>query len=413
MGLRLADTGGMNQTRPVIAVIGAGPAGLMAAEVLSAGGADVTVYDRMPSAGRKFLMAGRGGLNLTHSEPFEMFAARYGAAAAKLQPMLDAFPPSVLIAWANGLGQETFTGSSGRVFPKAMKASPLLRAWLARLNGRGVRFSMRHEWLGWNADGALEFRAPNGIETAKPNATVLALGGASWPRLGSDGGWTDLFSRRGVAIVPLRPANCGFTVAWSFVFRQRFAGEPIKNIALWYGSHSARGDAVVTKYGLEGGVVYALSAVLREAIAANGTATIHIDLRPDMPLEQLAKRLDRPRGKETLSNFLRKAAKLSPLDINLLREAGEIPADAAALAARIKSLPITLTGTQGIARAISTAGGVAFDALDENLMLRAVPNVYAVGEMLDWEAPTGGYLLQACFATGAFAARAILHKIGA
>jgi uncharacterized flavoprotein (TIGR03862 family) len=403
----------MNAMRPSIAVIGAGPAGLMAAEVLSAGGVDVTVYDRMPSVGRKFLMAGRGGLNLTHSEPLAAFAGRYGDAAAKLRPMLDSFPPSALIAWANGLGQETFTGSSGRVFPKAMKASPLLRAWLARLNEQGVRFHLRHEWQGWTTDGALEFRTPAGVETVKPNATILALGGASWPRLGSDGGWAGILSRRGAAIAPLRPANCGFTVAWSFVFRQRFAGEPIKNIALRYGDRSARGDAVATKYGLEGGVVYALSAVLRDAIAASGTAIVHIDLRPDMPLEQLARRLDRPRGKETLSNFLRKAANLSPLEISLLREAGEIPADATTLAARIKTLPLTLTATQGLARAISTAGGVAFDALDGTLMLKALPDVYAIGEMLDWEAPTGGYLLQACFATGAFAARAILHKIGA
>jgi len=399
--------------RPSVAVIGAGPAGLMAAEVLSAGGAEVTVYDRMPSVGRKFLMAGRGGLNLTHSEPFETFAGRYGAAAAGLRPMLDAFAPPALTAWANALGQETFTGSSGRVFPKAMKASPLLRAWLARLNERGVRFRLRHEWRGWTASGALEFRTPDGNETVEPYATILALGGASWPRLGSDGGWADILSSKGVAIAPLRPANCGVCVAWSFLFRQRFAGEPIKNIALRYSDHSARGDAVATKYGLEGGVVYALSSVLRDAIAAHGTAIVHIDLRPDMPLEQLAKRLDRPRGKETLSNFLRKAAKLSPLEINLLREAGEIPADAPALAARIKALPLTLTATQGLARAISTAGGVTFDSIDENLMLKALPGVYVVGEMLDWEAPTGGYLLQACFATGAFAGRAILHKIGA
>ncbi len=398
--------------RPSVAVIGAGPAGLMAAEVLGAGGVAVTVYDRMPSAGRKFLMAGRGGLNLTHSEAFEAFVTRYGAGAAHLRPMLEAFPPAALAAWANGLGQETFVGSSGRVFPKAMKASPLLRAWLARLREQGVQFAMRRTWRGWDEQGALEFRAPDGIERLRPDATVLALGGASWPRLGSDGHWMDILSSKGVVAAPLRPANGGFTVAWSLGFRQRFAGEPIKNVALTFNGRRTRGDAMATNYGLEGGAVYALSAVLRDAIGANGNAVLHVDLRPDMPIEQLIRKLDRPRGKETLSNFLRKAAKLSPLEINLLREAGTIPADAAALAARIKAVPIVLTATQGIARAISTAGGIAFSALDGDLMLRTLPDVYAAGEMLDWEAPTGGYLLQACFATGAFAAKAILHKIG-
>ena len=401
----------MNQTRPLVAVIGAGPAGLMAADVLSAGGASVTVYDRMPSVGRKFLMAGRGGLNLTHSEPFEEFLARYGRAAASLRPMLEAFPGAVLIAWANGLGQETFVGSSGRVFPRAMKASPLLRAWLARLADRGVQFRMRRAWLGWDDSGALTFRAPQGVETVPTDATILALGGASWPRLGSDGGWSDILAGKGVAIAPLRPANCGFAIGWSFVFRTRFAGEPLKNVALRFGDLSARGDVVVTTYGIEGGAVYALSAALRDAIASGGSTVVQVDLRPDMPLELLAKKLDRPRGKETMSNFLRKASNLSPLEINLLRETGEMPSTATALAARIKALPLTLTAPQALTRAISTAGGISFAALDENLMLRGLPDVYAAGEMLDWEAPTGGYLLQACFATGAFAANAILHKI--
>ncbi|HXC54468.1 MAG TPA: TIGR03862 family flavoprotein [Rhizomicrobium sp.] len=403
----------MNRTHATIAVIGAGPAGLMAAEVLSAGGAQVTVYDRMPSAGRKLLLAGRGGLNLTHSEGFEAFVTRYGAAARALLPPLQAFPPPALIAWANGLGQETFVGSSGRVFPRAMKASPLLRAWLARLAAQGVRFAMRHDWLGWNDDGALRFRGPAGEKTDRTDATVLALGGASWPRLGADGGWTRILADKGVAIAPLRPANSGFTVAWSFVFRQRFAGEPLKNVALRFAGAGARGDAMIARYGLEGGAIYALSAPLRDAIDAGGSAVLHIDLRPDMPLDQLAKKLARPRGKESQANFLRKALHLSPLETNLLREAGAMPPDPAALAARIKALPLTLTAVQPLARAISTAGGVAFAALDDDLMLRALPNVYAVGEMLDWEAPTGGYLLQACFAGGAFAGRAILHKIGA
>jgi len=396
-------------TRPSIAVIGAGPAGLMAAEVLSAGGAAVKVYDRMASPGRKFLMAGRGGLNLTHSEPFETFLTRYGAAAAKLRPMLEAFAPAALTAWANGLGQETFVGSSGRVFPKTMKASPLLRAWLARLAEQGVQFRLRRDWLGWTDDGALRFAG----ETARPDATVLALGGASWPRLGSSGNWVDLLRSKGVAIAPLRSANAGFSVAWSEVFRSRFTGQPLKNVALHFGSHMARGDAMVTAYGLEGGAVYALSAVLRDALKTSQPVTLEIDLRPDISREQLAAKLNRPRGKESLSNFLRKAVHLSPLEVHLLREARPLPDGAEALAARIKAVPVTLTAVQGLARAISTAGGVSFDAVDDGLMLKALPGVYAVGEMLDWEAPTGGYLLQACFATAAFAARAILSKIGA
>ena len=396
--------------RPSIAVIGAGPAGLAAAEVLSASGAAVTVYDRMASAGRKFLMAGRGGLNLTHSEPFENFVARYGD--APLKPMLEAFPPAALIAWAKGLGQETFAGSSGRVFPKAMKASPLLRACLARLNEQGVQFRLRRDWRGWRDDGALHFQGPDGEEFATPDFTLLALGGASWPRLGSDGSWTILLAARGVEITPLRPANVGFSVAWTAVFRGRFAGQPLKNVALHFGGRVVRGEAMVTRYGLEGGAIYAMSSILRDALD-KGPAHLTVDLRPDMAHEQIAAKLNRPRGKESLSNFLRKALNLSPLEINLLREAGALPSEADALAARIKALPLTLTAAQGIARAISTAGGVAFAALDENLMLKALANVYVAGEMLDWEAPTGGYLLQACFATGRFAARAILSKIGA
>jgi uncharacterized flavoprotein (TIGR03862 family) len=374
--------------KPTAAVIGAGPAGLMAAEVLSAGGISVTIFDRMPSVGRKFLMAGRGGLNLTHSEPFDAFVARYGRAAPKLRPMLDAFPPAALVAWANGLGQETFVGSSGRVFPKAMKASPLLRAWLLRLDRQGVQFRLRHEWHG-------EIEA---------DITVLALGGASWPRLGADGGWVNVLAARGVEIAPLRPANVGFSVAWSDVFRDRFSGHPLKNIALRFGEHRSRGDAMITRYGIEGGAVYALSSMLRDAIAASGPVALEIDLRPDQTAEHIAQRLARPRNKESRANFLRKALNLSPLETNLLREtnAGD----------GIKSIPLQLIAPQPVARAISTAGGVSFGAVDDGLMLKALPGVYVAGEMLDWEAPTGGYLLQACFATGAFAARAILSKIG-
>ena len=389
-----------------IAVIGAGPAGLMTADILSAAGLKVTVYDRMPSVARKLLIAGRGGLNLTHSEPLDRLKTRYGAAAARLAPIIDAFPPQALIAWAEALGQPTFVGSSGRVFPETLKASPLLRAWLARLKAQGVEIKTRHDWQGWTEAGNLIFA--NG--TAKADATILALGGASWPRLGSNGAWVDILAKQGVPITPLRPANMGFTVAWSDPFR-RFEGEPLKGIALTFNGCTVRGEAMITKTGIEGGALYALSADLREAIAGQGTATPTIDLRPDITQADLTAKLSRPRGSDSLSNFLRKAINLAPVAINLLRETHGTPAaDAAALAAQIKAAPIRLTGTQPIDRAISTAGGIKLEALDEDLMLRALPNVYAVGEMLDWEAPTGGYLLQATFATAATAARAILRK---
>ncbi len=395
------------------AVVGAGPAGLMAAEILGAAGADVTVYERMPSPGRKFLMAGRGGLNLTHSEPFSKFLARYGAAAERLKPILEAFPPEKLVAWAEDLGQPTFTGSSGRIFPKALKASPLLRVWLARLAGQGVQMRTRHTWRGWD-NGDLVFGHAGARVAASPDITILALGGASWPRLGSDGGWADILRADGIAVAPLAPANCGFTIAWSEIFRTRFAGTPLKNIALSCAEASARGEAMIAGYGLEGGAVYALGAPLRDAIAARGSARLSIDLRPDFTEAQLAAKLGKPARGQSLANHLRKALSLSPAAINLLREAHgiDLPSDPAKLAAHIKHSTLTLTGTAPIARAISTAGGIPFAALDENLMLRARPGVYAVGEMLDWEAPTGGYLLQACFATGAFAARAALVQAG-
>jgi len=398
--------------KPVVAVIGAGPAGLMAAELLSAAGVAVTVYDRMPSVGRKLLMAGRGGLNLTHSEPFEQFVSRYGQAASHLRPMLEAFPPSALVAWANALGIETFIGSSGRVFPKAMKASPLLRAWLARLDRQGVQFRLRHAWRGWK-DGALQFRAPEGDIAVAPDATLLALGGASWPRLGSTGDWTSILAEQGVAIAPLLPANCGFCVAWSDIFRVRFAGQPLKSAQFGHGGRSVRGEAMVTGYGIEGGAIYALSAALRDAIAKDGQAVLDIDLRPDQSDEHLVRKLSKSRGKDSLSNHLRKTLNLSPVEINLMRESAELSPDPTALSHRIKNVRLILTGTQGLDRAISTAGGISFDAVDKNLMLKALPRVYAAGEMLDWEAPTGGYLLQACFATGAFAARTIAARIGA
>ena len=399
-------------TRFDLAIIGAGPAGLMAAEVLSAAGLDVTVYDRMPSIARKLLIAGRGGLNLTHTEPMGKFQTRYGAAAERLAPMLDAFPPQALIAWAEGLGQPTFVGTSGRVFPKSLKASPLLRAWLARLKEQGVTIKMRHDWRGWNERGELVFAHDGATTRVAAGATILALGGASWPRLGSNGAWVDILTKRGVAVTPLRPANSGFTVAWSEPFRTRFEGTPLKSIALTFKDTTVRGEAMITRYGVEGGAIYVLSAALREATAAQGSATLYIDLRPEIAHDDLAAKLDRPRGGDTQSNFLRKAISLAPVAVNLLREAygATLATDAQTLARQVKSVPLVLTGTQGLDRAISTAGGIALDALDDDLMLHALPNVYAAGEMLDWEAPTGGYLLQATFATAVTAARAVARR---
>lgn len=396
-----------------VTVIGAGPAGLIAAEYLARAGARVRVHDAMPSAGRKLLMAGRGGLNLTHSEPLDAFLARYGAAADWLTPRLDAFAPADLAAWAEGLGQPTFVGSSGRVFPRAMKASPLLRAWLGRLNALGVTLVLRSRWTGWNAAGGLAFDTPDGETTERPDATVLALGGASWPRLGSDGRWAGVLAERGVAIAPFEPANVGFDVAWSPLFRERFAGQPLKAIALTHAGRTVRGEAMIAGYGIEGGAVYALSAGLREAIAADGKAELGIDLRPDQSLGQLTARLVRPQGRQSQSNHLRKAAGLSPAAIGLMREAtgGPIPVSPRSQAALIKAVPLTLTGLQGLERAISSAGGITLSELDEDLMLRRLPGVFAAGEMLDWEAPTGGYLLQACLATGLAAARGVGRRL--
>ncbi len=399
----------MTTTENHIAVIGAGPAGLMAAEVLTRGGAHVTVYDAMPSAGRKLLMAGRGGLNLTHSEPLPQFMARYREAVPKLQAAIEAFSPDALRAWSEALGEPTFVGTSGRVFPKAFKASPLLRAWLRRLDAAGVRFAFRHRWSGWDDEGQLQFQTPDGATAITANSTVLALGGASWPRLGSDGGWTKILADKGVAIAPLRPANCGFTVAWSEIFRTRFEGQPLKGIALTLGPHILRGEAIITRAGIEGGAIYALSAELREAIAVNGEALLHVALRPDFDHAELIRRLSASRGKQSFSNFLRKAAQLSPVALGLLQEAAigagqslpAMPPDQ--LADLINAVTIKLTGTAPIACAISSAGGISFDELDADFMIRKLPGVFAAGEMLDWEAPTGGYLLQASFATGAAA----------
>jgi uncharacterized flavoprotein (TIGR03862 family) len=394
-----------------VAVVGAGPAGLIAAEVLAQGGARVTVFDRMPAAGRKFLLAGRGGLNLTHSEPLDAFLARYGAAMPHLRDAVAAFPPAKLRAWCEALGQETFVGSSGRVFPKRLKASPLLRAWLRRLDAAGVVFKPRHRWTGWDGAGGLEFETPAGVLTEQADAAVLALGGATWPRLGSDGGWAEIITRAGIGVAPLRPANAGVIVNWSDVFRDRFEGEPLKRIALSLGKQTTRGEALVTRTGLEGGGIYALSGAIRSAIDAAGEAMLNIDLRPDLTVEALTGKLGAARGKQSLSTFLRKAASLAPVAIGLLQEAqagklSTLPTEA--LAALVKAIPVRLAGVADIAKAISTAGGIAFDQVDAHFMLRRKPGTFVAGEMLDWEAPTGGYLLQACFATGVAAGQGAL-----
>ena len=397
-----------------VAVVGAGPAGLMAAEVLAQGGAAVTVYEAMPSAGRKFLMAGRGGLNLTHSEPLSQFVTRYREASPQLAPAIAAFSPKALRAWSDGLGQPTFVGSSGRVFPEAFKASPLLRAWLRRLDSNGVQFAFRHRWSGWDDNGGLSFQTPGGPKVVNARAAVLALGGASWPRLGSDANWVQTLTEKGVTIAPLRAANCGFTVDWSGVFRDRFEGQPLKGVALTFGSRTVRGEAMITRSGIEGGAVYALSAELREAILASGEATVRIALRPELAISDLTARLSSRRGKQSFSNRLRKASQLSPVGIGLLQESAmdsgvslsSLPA--ASLAALINAVPIRLTGTAPIARTISTAGGIPLGEVDADFMIRRLPGVFAAGEMLDWEAPTGGYLLQASFATGAAAGRGAL-----
>lgn len=397
----------MNSAAP-IAIIGAGPAGLFAAELLSAAGKRVVVYERMASVARKFLMAGRGGLNLTHSEPFEHFVTRYGEATPELSQMLEAFTPNDLIGWANGLGAETFVGSSGRVFPKAMKASPLLRAWLARLTTQGVEIKTRAKWLGWSEDGALRF-SEDGDETIQhPSATLLALGGASWSKLGSDGAWSKIVGARGVDLKPFLPSNSGFNVAWSEHFRSRFAGQPLKGVEVKHYSRYSRGDVMVANYGVEGGPIYALSRHLRET----SPTRIRVDLRPDLRYQDVEAKLAKAKPGDTLSSTLRKTLGLSPIAIGLLYESAERPPrrDPKGLTADLKAVHIDISGPQGLERAISTAGGVSWSAVDEDLQLRAMPNTYVSGEMLDWEAPTGGYLLQASFATAAWAARAILRR---
>ena len=393
-----------------IAVIGGGPAGLRAAEVLAGAGCAVTLFDHKPTVGRKFLMAGRGGLNLTHSEPLPEFLQKYGAAQHVMARAFTLCSPNDLVAWCHDLGFETFVGTSGRVYPKVMKATPLLRAWLKKLDRLGVTFALRHRWTGWEGD-ALAFTAEGGRAVSfRPDATLIALGGASWPHLGSDGHWAEIFRAQDVPLAPFRPANCGFTVAWSDVFRDRHAGEPLKPVTLSFAGRTQRGEIMITRTGLEGSLIYAFGAALRDAIEADGKAVITLDLRPDLAQDEVLRRLRAPRGHRTLSNHLRKA--VSPLAASLLREgARDLSPDPVALAGRIKAMPLTLVATGPLRRAISTAGGVRLDALTDDLMLKDKPGVFVAGEMMDWEAPTGGYLLQGCFSTATLAARGILSRL--
>jgi len=400
---------------PTCAIIGAGPAGLIAAEMLARAGAHVEVFDHMPSPARKFLMAGRGGLNLTHSEPLDLFLTRYGAAAARLEPYLRAFSPQDLRDFCAGLGEETFVGTSGRIFPKSFKASPLLRALLARLNSQGVVFKLRHEFIGFGPGRTLRLRDPAGATLdITPDAAIFALGGASWPRLGTDGGWTCAFAEAGVALTPLEPANCALHLAWSPHFLEAFEGQPLKSLRVSHGETVARGDLVVTRRGLEGGPAYALASALRETLARGEEAKLTVDLRPDQSVEALAAKLAHPRGKASLATHLRKTLGLSKIDIAALREASPdgLPQDPQALGARVKASPLTVVGVAGFERAISTAGGVAFEALDADLMLKDRPGIFVAGEMLDFDAPTGGYLLQAAFSTGVAAAKGAARFIG-
>lgn len=399
---------------PAVVIVGAGPAGLFVAERLAAAGAAVTVYDRMPSPARKLLLAGRGGLNLTHSEPRAAFRARYATLSPHLAAALDAFPPAALRAWAAGLGEPTFVGTSGRVFPEAFKASPLVRAWLARLAGLGVKLVMRHRLVGIDAPGALTLEGPQGRVDVPCDAALLALGGASWPRMGSDGGWTSLLEAHGVMLTALRPSNMGVEVDWTADFARRFAGLPLKSVALHIDGRSARGEAVITAQGLEGGAIYALSAVIRESLATQGSARLCLDLKPDLDGAAITRRLAGARPKDSLSAVLRKTLSLSPQAVALLREAagGPLSRDPVALAALIKDVALPVTGVRPLDRAISTAGGVRFDALGEGFELARLPGIFVAGEMLDWEAPTGGYLLQATFATAAAAAAAMATRLG-
>lgn len=402
-----------------VAIIGGGPAGLMAAEVLSQAGVPVDLYDAMPSVGRKFLLAGVGGMNITHSEALAPFLSRYAERAPDIEPLLRAFGAPELCTWIHGLGIETFVGSSGRVFPTDMKAAPLLRAWLKRLRDAGVVFHTRHRWLGWNPDGSVRIASPEGEKNLRPDATLLAMGGGSWSRLGSDGAWMLPLEQRGVALAPLQPSNCGFDVsAWSDLLISKFAGAPLKNIAIGLADAAPRlGECVITATGIEGSLIYALSATLREAINQHGSATILLDLLPGRPVDKIHQALSKPRGSRSMAKHLHSQLGLDGVKAALLRELtpADCFADPMRLAQAIKALPITLIRTRPLDEAISSAGGVAFQALDERLMLKQMPGVFCAGEMLDWEAPTGGYLLTACFASGRAAGLGVLgwlHREG-
>ena len=400
-----------------VAIIGGGPAGLMAAEVLGQAGVNVDLYDAMPSVGRKFLLAGVGGMNITHAEDYAAFVSRYGERAGDLRPLLDAFSPDSLREWIHGLGIDTFVGSSGRVFPSDMKAAPLLRAWLKRLRESGVQLHTRQRWLGWDEHGALRIAGPQGETQVEADATLLALGGGSWARLGSDGAWVPLLQNRGIAIAPLQPANCGFEVAgWSEHLREKFAGAPLKTVSLALpGEAPRKGEFVLTATGIEGSLVYALSAPIRNTINRDGAATVLLDLLPDRTLTQIASALARPRGSQSMAKHLHRQLKLDGVKAALLRELTDATTFQApqALAAAIKALPIRLVRPRPLDEAISSAGGVPFEELDEDLMLRRLPGVFCAGEMLDWEAPTGGYLLTACFASGRAAADGMLRWLRA
>jgi len=398
-----------------VAVIGGGPAGLMAAEVLSEAGLRVDLYDAMPSVGRKFLMAGKGGLNLSHAEPREQFLARYGERRKSVEPWLATFSADELRAWARDLGVETYVGSSGRIFPTDMKAAPLLRAWLHRLRMNRVKFHVRHRWQGWGDGSALRFATPSGGVSVRADAVVLALGGGSWARLGSEGAWVSVLEGAGISVAPLKPANCGFDVAWSQFCRDKFAGEPVKSVAASFGGVTRRGEFVVTGHGVEGGLIYAFSATLRDAIEAQGHAELEIDLLPDRTLEQVRTEVEHPRGSRSLSSHLQSRLGLKGVKVGLLHECLTMESFGVSprLTLGIKSLKLRLVSPRPLDEAISSAGGVRFDGLDERLMLSGKPSVFCAGEMLDWEAPTGGYLLTACFASGRAAGNGVLDWLAA
>ncbi len=397
--------------RKKIAIIGGGPAGLMAAEELSRSDVDVTVYEAMPTVARKFLMAGKSGLNITHGEDYARFTTRFGASEARLKSALDAFTPQMLRDWAEGLGQETFVGTSGRVFPKAMKGSPLLRAWLSRLTERGVAVIVRHRWVGLR-DGALLFDTPDGQIEIKPDAVLLALGGASWPRLGSTGEWVQGLREAGVDIADFQPANCGFDVAWSEHFSARFAGEPLKSVVTWSDAGRFEGEFVITRHGVEGALIYAHAAALRDSLREGRRTVLTIDLAPGRSEERIARDLARASSKDSFSNRLRKSVGLSPVKVALLREcASPQEMSASELARLIKGVSLVVSAPRPIAEAISSAGGIRWEGIDQNYMLKSLPGFFVAGEMLDWEATTGGYLLTACFATGKAAARGLLNRL--